>query len=123
MVRARQVVKRAIGKCLTCARFRAKATSVPVASLPRDRVCNSRPFEITGVDFEGPMFVKVYDGTKKVYIVLFSCAVVRAIHIEHVLDLTANTFLMALRGFALDEEHRKLFTPTTPQHLRRLQEN
>uniref|UniRef100_L7LXX7 Putative tick transposon n=1 Tax=Rhipicephalus pulchellus TaxID=72859 RepID=L7LXX7_RHIPC len=99
VVRARQAVKRAIGKCLTCARFRAKATSAPVAPLPCDRVRNSRPFEITGVDFAGPMFVKDHGGAKKVYIVLFSCAVVRAIHIEYVLDLTANSFLMAFKRF------------------------
>ncbi|XP_055840693.1 uncharacterized protein LOC129908306 [Episyrphus balteatus] len=80
--------------------FQAKSTSQPFAPLPRERILHTRPFEITGVDFAGPLYV--IDSTKqsrKVYIMLLTCAAVRAVHLEVVLDLTAESCLLALRRF------------------------
>ncbi len=36
----------------------------------------------------------------KVYIALFTCCLIRAVHLELVRDLHADTFLNCLRGFA-----------------------
>lgn len=39
------------------------------------------------------------NATRKVYIVLFTCAVTRAVHIEEVEDLSRESFLKAIRRF------------------------
>ncbi|GFQ86456.1 uncharacterized protein TNCT_386531 [Trichonephila clavata] len=49
------------------------------APLPNDRIEKSQPFEITGMDFAGPLYLK--DGSK-VYVSLFTCAVTRNVHLE-----------------------------------------
>jgi len=67
--------------------------------MPGARINSSPPFFVSGVDFAGPLFVKIPGGESKVYVLLFTCAVVRAVHLELVSDLTTSGFLMAFRRF------------------------
>ncbi|GBN18015.1 hypothetical protein AVEN_157137-1 [Araneus ventricosus] len=55
------------------------------------------PFSIVGIDFGGLLYTKNSDN--KNYIVLFTCGVTRAVHLEMVDNLTTETFLLALRRF------------------------
>ena len=55
------------------------------------------PFEVTGIDFTGALYVRGNPGETKVYICLFTCAVSRAVHLEIVTDLTVECFLQAFR--------------------------
>lgn len=98
LLRGRQCVKKVISKCVVCARFRLNAISTPTAPLPKDRVSQSQPFQVSGVDFAGPVFVKG-DFTEKAYIVVFTCAVVRAVHLELCSDMSVNSFMLAFRRF------------------------
>ncbi|XP_064475783.1 uncharacterized protein LOC135389680 [Ornithodoros turicata] len=62
----------------------------------------THPFETTGVDFAGPLYIKVskgYESSSKSYILLFICATTRSIHLELVTDTTAKAFVMAFRRF------------------------
>lgn len=97
--RARQLVKKCISDCTICKRFRVKAAQQITAPLPKDRVTESPPFEITGVDFAGPLFVKVKNTVEKAYIALFTCAVTRAVHLELVSSLSTESFLLAFKRF------------------------
>ncbi|XP_064479062.1 uncharacterized protein LOC135392275 [Ornithodoros turicata] len=99
VTRARRLVKRVIHDCVTCKRLNAKAASETVAPLPADRVTECLPFEVVGIDFAGPLMVKEASSTKKRYIVLFVCAVTRAIHLELSKDMSSKSFLQALRRF------------------------
>ena len=55
-------------------------------------------FCFTGTDFAGPLFVKNRKSDmRKVYICLFTCATSRAIHLQFVNDLTADTLLHCFR--------------------------
>ncbi|XP_064469670.1 uncharacterized protein LOC135384399 [Ornithodoros turicata] len=99
ILRGRQAVKRAIHQCLTCRKWRSKPADEAMAPLPRDRVTEAEPFVVSGIDFAGPLFYKTETGSSKAYIVLFTCAVTRAVHLELVTDLTAATFLLTFRGF------------------------
>ncbi|KAK5856900.1 hypothetical protein PBY51_010180 [Eleginops maclovinus] len=99
IMRARQLVKSVVARCTICKRFNAKAGRQITAPLPRDRITESPPFEVTGVDFAGPLYVKVEDSVKKAYIALFTCAVTRAVHLELVSDQSTETFLLALKRF------------------------
>lgn len=72
-----------------------------MSPLPSDRVNKTHPFEVVGIDFAAPLYMKAEDGTTgKGYIVLFTCAVTRAIHLELVSNLSTGTFLLAFRRFA-----------------------
>ncbi|GFU90782.1 eukaryotic translation initiation factor 3 subunit H [Trichonephila clavipes] len=51
---------------------------------------------ITGIDLAGPLFTR--DGGK-VWIVLYTCAIYRAIHLELVSSLSTECFMLSLRWF------------------------
>ena len=53
----------------------------------------------TGVDFAGPLYVKSNHGSDKVWICLFTCCVVRAVHLDLVPDLTTPAFLRCFKRF------------------------
>ncbi|GFW41706.1 integrase catalytic domain-containing protein [Trichonephila clavipes] len=69
--------------------------SEPV-SLPGDRVNDTVVFEVVGVDLAGPLYVK---GGQKSWIVLFTCATYRAVHLELTSSLSTDAFLLSLRCF------------------------
>ena len=89
-------MRKVIQGCVTCRRFSTKTAEVPVSPLPEDRVKNAKAFEVTGVDLAGPLFLK--DGSK-VWLVLYTCAVYRCVHLELVESLSTEDFLLSLVRF------------------------
>jgi hypothetical protein len=67
--------------------------------MPTDRATASRPFQVTGIYFVGPLYVKGKPIGRKFYIALFTCATVRAVHLDLRSDLTTDTFLLAFQRF------------------------
>ena len=96
----RQYVKKVLRKCDVCIKLIGKPYRVPdPPPLPKLRIEQPISFEVTGVDFTGALYVRE-DGTeRKVYICLFTCATTRAVHLEVVLDLTLESFMLAFRKF------------------------
>ncbi|GFX13456.1 integrase catalytic domain-containing protein [Trichonephila clavipes] len=86
---------------LTAALLSASAKPADQLSgqLPRDRITQSPPFQIVGIDFTGAILVKDNQGTRKSYVSLFTCAVTRAVHLELESDMSTKCFLLALRRF------------------------
>ena len=71
-----------------------------MASLPACRVTKSSPFEHTGVDAFGPFRVKVAGRAfHKVWVCLFTCLSIRAVHFEVLRDMSSNSFINALVRF------------------------
>jgi len=101
--RIRNLVKTVIHQCLTCYRFKAQATQQLMGELPSTRVQPSRPFLTTGVDYAGPISLRLGPPRSKTitkgYIAIFVCFVTKAVHIEVVTSLTTEAFLAALRRF------------------------
>ena len=102
--RCRQIAKRLIRSCFVCRCIDAKPYNWrPDPPLPEVRVSVTNPFVAVGVDLAGPMYVKVreVDGkiNSKAYIVLFTCAGTRAIHLEMVDDCSSKRYIRALRRF------------------------
>ena len=98
----RQLVKKIISKCVTCRKIQGPPfRSVPTPPLPKSRVLQSQAFQFTGIDYAGPLYVRDQGNqtSSKVYICLFTCAAVRAIHLELVEDQTTQAFLRAFRRF------------------------
>lgn len=58
ILNARQSVKKAIRRCVTCQRLQAKPVEQASPSLPKDRFKQASPFLVTGVDFAGPLYIK-----------------------------------------------------------------
>ena len=87
--------------CVTCRKLRQYPYSTLMADLPEERLrLFSPPFSVTGVDLFGPFWLK-YGRNKKIksWGAVFTCATVRAIHLEIVQDLSTEAFLHALRRF------------------------
>ena len=104
VTKGRQTVKTAIGKCSTCKKIEGRSYAVPPPPpLPEFRVNDEFAFTRVGVDFAGPLYVKdVFSkngDVNKVYIALFTCAVTRAVHLELVPNLSAESFIRALARF------------------------
>ena len=99
-----QSVKKCLRSCVKCNRVRGAAYMAPNhAPLPVSRSSFSIPFTVTGIDFTGSFIIRgPKEAPKKdriVYILLFTCASTRAIHLEVVEDLTTLSFLEAFRCF------------------------
>ena len=96
----RQYVKTLLHKCTTCRKHSGKLYAAPdPPPLPKTRTLDAPPFTVTGVDFTGALYVRQNPEELKVYICLFICATTRAIHLEVVTDLSAETFLLAFHRF------------------------
>ena len=71
--------------------------------LPEFRISDDFAFTSVGVDFAGPVYVKDVFSKKgemnKAYITLFTCATCRAVHLELVPNLSAESFISALIRF------------------------
>ncbi|KAG8174458.1 hypothetical protein JTE90_018795 [Oedothorax gibbosus] len=93
-------IRAVIKQCQACRRFKAKKLETVPNPLPEDRVREAKVFEVLGMDFAGPLYVKT--GAKmsqKVWICLFTCAVYRAVHFELISSLSTDAFLQGFRRF------------------------
>ena len=99
--KARTMIGQVLRKCMDCKRLRGKACAQRMANLPTDRVTpGNPPFTDTGVDCFGPFLVKRGRSQEKRYGCLFTCMACRAIHIERIHSLDANSFINALVRFS-----------------------
>jgi hypothetical protein len=99
ILRARQAIKKTLYSCLPCKIAKNPFGQEREAPLPADRVTTSKPFQVTGIDFAGPLYVKGTPLLKQCYVALFTCATVRAVHLELCSDMTTDTFLLAFQRF------------------------
>ena len=65
--------------------------------LPKERTQECHPFEVIGEDYAGPIYYVKNKAISKSYILLFSCSVSRAIHLELVRNLTTQEFIKSIK--------------------------
>ena len=95
-------VKSIILQCTACLRYEGKPyTATPPPPLPEFHVREQPPFTYTGADFERPLHVKEKgdNGTSKVWIYLYICCMVQAVHLDIVPNLTTSDFLRSFKWF------------------------
>ncbi len=99
ILKSRATIKRYKSRCVTCRRFDGSRMDPKIAPLPRERLdVNNPPFTHMAMDGLGPVYVKTEDGEKiKKWLLVMCCYVVRAINIEILDDLSADSFVSALR--------------------------
>ncbi|XP_068234230.1 uncharacterized protein [Palaemon carinicauda] len=93
------MAKTVVPQCLDCCRHDSRPCSQPGAPLPDFRVTPATPFAVTGIDLAGPVFSADYPG-KKLYKLLFTSAIVRAVHLELTGSMSLVDFMQALWRFA-----------------------
>ena len=89
-------VKRYLSSCRACRRFTCQLYNPEEGALPSFRVTPAPVFSTVGVDHFGPILSK--SGAKN-WVLLITCAVTRAIHLELCTNLTAAETHHSLRNF------------------------
>ena len=84
IVKGQAFEKKCIHQCVVCKKFEGKSVvGLTPPPLPQFSVQQEPPFTFTGVDFAGPVYIKIGGATSesKVWICLYSCCVTRAVHL------------------------------------------
>ncbi|UYV84570.1 hypothetical protein LAZ67_X002651, partial [Cordylochernes scorpioides] len=100
IIDGRQTVLRTIRKCPRCRLSRASPVIPEMGQLPHYRLAAyQRPFTFTGQDAFGPFTVIVGRQHEKRWVIIFTCLITRAIHLEVVHALSTDEFMMELSRF------------------------
>ncbi|XP_015122234.1 uncharacterized protein LOC107044737 [Diachasma alloeum] len=103
LVDGRHQVRKVIQNCVTCIRANPPKSDYMMSNLSTARVTEAKPFSNVGVDYCGPFYVKEKKHRNrnrvKVWVAVFVCFVVKAVHLEVVTDLTTEGFIAALKRF------------------------
>ena len=97
----RLYIKNVLSNCIICKKFNNFSYRYPkMTNFPKHRINFIKPFLHTGVDFTGHLFVKnELNENVKMYILIFTCLNVRAAHIDPVLDMSMQSFVLAFLRF------------------------
>ena len=100
IVGTKTVVQRFLNACVPCKKRQAPIGEQKMADLPLDRIKPVKPsFTYIGVDCFGPSLVPRGRREVKRYGMLYTCLVVRAVHIEVAHNLDTDSFLNSFRRF------------------------
>lgn len=109
IIRAKSLVKAYVRKCVICIRHAAITKNQLMGQLPSSRVTPAKPFLHSGVDFAGPINIRISKGrgnkSYKGYICLFVCMATKAIHLEAISDLTAEGFIAGFKRLVARRGH------------------
>lgn len=100
LTKPRALIKSTLKNCTCC----KKLNSLPYRYPKRtdylsDRVNFVRPFEHVGVDYTGHFFVKLGENVQKMYLLLYTCLNVRAVHLDLVQSMNTSDFLLSFVKF------------------------
>lgn len=104
ILKSRRTIKSALRHC-RCYRWRARPYKQQFAPLPQFRTEPYQSFVHVGMDYCGPFPIKLHQIIKKqsvevvkdFSVLVFTCMVSRAVHLEHVASLNVNHFINALK--------------------------
>lgn len=98
--KGRSIIKKIISDCITCKMLNSFSIKYPKRTdFVGDRVNFVTPFRHTGVDFTGHFYVKLGETTVKMYLLIFTCLNIRAVHLELVPSMNTADFLLAFIKF------------------------
>ena len=103
IVRGRNAVRSITRACVTCRRVAARPQHQLLGQLPLQRVTPDIVFSNVGLDYAGPLLLKLGSTRRpvivKAYVCVFVSLSVKAVHLELVSDLTTEAFIACLRRF------------------------
>ncbi|XP_062538281.1 uncharacterized protein LOC134206570 [Armigeres subalbatus] len=101
-LRARDVARWTIYRCVSCFRNKPKVHEQLMADLPSVRVTPGTVFLNVGIDLCGPFYIR-YPGRRgvpiKAFVCIFVCLATKAVHMEVVADLSTQAFLASFKRF------------------------
>ena len=93
-------MRRVLLQCVICKKHNRPSFRLPIMPpWPHERVSRSEPFQYIGLTTWGPISVKEGDSIVEIWICLFTCLAVHAVHLEMVKGLSAEAFLDCVRRF------------------------
>ena len=97
----RSLAKKQVHQCNICKVFSTNPYgNQATAPLPKFHTEVSRPFQHAGVDFVGPFIYRADEKqVGKAYVIISTCAVMRAAHLKVTKSQTADEFQMKLDAF------------------------
>jgi len=96
----RSAVKRVLNSCSICKRFNSIPFRYPKRTdFIADRVNFVVPYKHVGIDFTSHIYTMFGDDKTKMYLLIFTCLNIRAVHIELVPDMSSVSFLLAFVRF------------------------
>jgi hypothetical protein len=100
IIQANSAVRSLLSRCVRCRKWTAPVLEQKMADLPKDRLTPDHPpFTYVGVDYFGPFHVRCGRSLVKRYGIIFTCLVIRAVHIKISHSLDIDSFILALRRF------------------------
>ena len=98
---ARRTIAKIVRACVNCRKVTAGCYPTPdPPPLPDFRVAKVSAFDHIGVDHCGPFYVKEGRGKpQKAYVLIFTCAVSRGVHLELVRNMSVEYFMIGFRNF------------------------
>ena len=101
---SKRQVTSCIHNCLQCRRSRGKPENPKMSDLPFDRLDPTPPFTNVGIDVFGPWQITTRrtrggHANAKRWALMFTCLVIRAVHIELLEEMSSSCFINALRRF------------------------
>ncbi|XP_052566786.1 uncharacterized protein LOC120412868 [Culex pipiens pallens] len=94
------MVQKTARKCQWCKVYKASPSAPRMAPLPVARLTSHvRPFTFAGVDLCGPFLIRHGRSLVKRWVMLFTCLTVRAVHLEIVYTLSAESCKLGFRRF------------------------
>ncbi|UYV64112.1 hypothetical protein LAZ67_2006597, partial [Cordylochernes scorpioides] len=96
ILKGKRTIRSIISACATCRRYNSKRVQTESIPIPATRIGSTPAFGVIGVDLAGPL---TETGGKKIWVVLYTCAVYRAVHLELTKTVSTEGFLDTFRRF------------------------
>ncbi|UYV76751.1 hypothetical protein LAZ67_14001947 [Cordylochernes scorpioides] len=96
ILKGKRTIRSIISACATCRRYNSKRVQTESIPIPATRIGSTPAFGVIGVDLAGPL---TESGGKKIWVVLYTCAVYRAVHLEFTKTVFSEGFLDTFRRF------------------------
>ncbi|UYV80012.1 hypothetical protein LAZ67_18001399 [Cordylochernes scorpioides] len=114
ILKGKRTIRSIISACATCRRYNSKRVQTESIPIPAPRIGSTPAFGVIGVDLAGPL---TESGGKKIWVVLYTCAVYRAVHLELTKTVSTEGFLDTFRRFVARRGRPSLCTLTTASIL------
>lgn len=100
--KGRAAIKTEMSNCTVCRKYNALAFKYPkFTNMPKHHINLVKPFQHVGVDYTGHLWVKdgVSDKIIKMFILVFTCLNIRAVHFELLPNMSSKNFILAFQRF------------------------
>lgn len=103
IINSKAAIKYILARCIVCRRYNTSSNNQLMGMLPKERVNQAHAFSTISVDYFGPIMIRASflrsPKTCKTWGCVMICNVTKAIHLELVTELTADSFIAALKRF------------------------